>query len=90
MPVHGAQYSRNGHLLMTCAADGSILIWSVADMEVVLKLVGHRNAAVNMCIVGNSDVLATVSEGGELAFWNLQIAQDLASSVHLRHGTSLT
>jgi hypothetical protein len=48
-------------------------------MEVLLKFKGHSSGIVKMCNIG-TEVLATVSETGELAFWNLRIAQDLACS----------
>lgn len=53
-------------------------------MEVLLKLVGHSSAVVKMCKIGCTDVLATVSETGELAFWDVRIAQDLAIAAPLQ------
>lgn len=69
---------------MTCGADCAVRVWSVSDMEILLKLVRHSSAVVKICNIGCSQVLATVSETGELAFWDLRIAQDLASTAQLQ------
>lgn len=79
-PVHGVQYSRDGRLLMTCGDDCAIRVWSVADMEVLLTFLGHTSPVVKMSKIGSSEMLATVSETGELAFWDLRLAQDMAST----------
>lgn len=82
-PIHSVQYSHDGRLLMTCGGDGSIKVWSVADMEVLLTLCGHMSQVLKMCKPGAGQLLASASESGELAFWDLRYAQQLASSSSL-------
>ena len=79
-PIHGALYTADGRLLMTCGGDGSIKVWSVADMEVLLTLCGHTSQVRKMTKPSASHMLASASEGGELAFWDLRFAQQLAGA----------
>jgi WD40 repeat protein len=49
-------------------------------MEVLLTFLGHSSPVVKMTKIGSSEMLATASETGELAFWDLRLAQDMAST----------
>lgn len=77
-PIHAVQYSRDGKLLISCGADSSVKVWGTSDMENVLTLLGHSSPVMKMVKVGVSETLATASENGELAFWDLRLAHDLA------------
>ena len=68
-------------MLVTCGGDGSVKVWSVVDMEVLLTLHGHMAPVMSMCKAGDSHCLATVSQGGELAFWDMRLATELASTM---------
>jgi WD40 repeat protein len=46
-------------------------------MEVLLQFLGHSSPVVKMSKIGSSQILATVSETGELAFWDLRFAHEL-------------
>jgi WD40 repeat protein len=73
---------------MTCGADCSVKVWSVADMEAMLTFIGHSSPVMKMCKIGSSDTLATASEAGELAFWDLKLARELATSSQAHFGTA--
>eukprot|EP00892_Ulva_mutabilis_P003746 jgi/Ulvmu1/1743/UM117_0020.1 len=77
-PIHAVEYTRDGKLLMSCGADCSVKVWSTTDMENVLTLLGHSSPIMKMAKVGASELLGTASESGELAFWDLRLAHDLA------------
>jgi WD40 repeat protein len=79
-PIHSVVYSDDGHFLITCGGDGNIKVWSVADMEVLLTLCGHASEVMKMCTLGAGRLLASCSETGELAFWDLRYAQQLSGS----------
>lgn len=66
---------------MTCGADCTVRVWNTSDMEVLLQYLGHSGPVVKMSKAGSGDILATVSETGELAFWDLRLAHDLVRSV---------
>jgi WD40 repeat protein len=80
-PIHSMRYSNDGRLLVTCGGDGSVKVWAVGDMEVLLTFCGHMSEVMKMCKTGDSRLLATASESGELAFWDLRLAQELASTI---------
>eukprot|EP00892_Ulva_mutabilis_P011975 jgi/Ulvmu1/914/UM101_0023.1 len=77
-PIHAVAYTRDGKMLMSCGADCSVKVWGTTDMENVLSLLGHSSPIMKMVKVGPSELLATASEGGELAFWDLRLAHELA------------
>lgn len=82
MPLSAVQYTDDGRLLITCGADCSVKVWSVADMEALLTLLGHVAPVVKMCKAADRGLLATASEAGELAFWDLRLAHELAAVAH--------
>lgn len=86
-PIHCVLYSHDGRLLMTGGADSTVRVWSAADMEVLLQFLGHSSPVVKMSKLGSTEMLATVSVTGELAFWDLRLAHDLVSGVHGQHGS---
>lgn len=87
-PIHAVQYSRDGKLLMSCGADSSVKVWGTADMENVLTLLGHSSPIMKMVKIGPAELLATASESGELAFWDLRLAHDLALLSASHYSTS--
>jgi WD40 repeat protein len=80
-PVHSIHYSADGRLLVSAGGDGSVKVWAVGDMEVLLTLQGHTAEVLQISGAGVGNVVATASEGGELAFWDLHLAAELASSL---------
>ena len=80
-PVHSLRYSADGQLLVSAGGDGSVKVWAVKDMEVLLTLQGHTTEVLQIIAAGTGNVVATASEGGELAFWDLHLAAELASSL---------
>lgn len=57
-------------------------------MEVLLQFSGHNSSVVKMIKLGCTEVLATVSETGELACWDLRFAHDLISDVDVQRTAS--
>jgi hypothetical protein len=59
----------------------------LACTQVLLTFMGHQSPVMKMCKTADRNLLATASEIGELAFWDLRIAQELVSSAQANLGT---
>lgn len=79
-PIHSVQYARDGRLLVSAGGDGAVKVWSVGDMEVLLTLCGHSGEVMQLCKTAAGNVIATASENGELAFWDLRYARELTNN----------
>lgn len=80
MAINSVHYSLDGRMLFTSGADCSVKVWSTADMEVLLTLLGHNYSVACLANAGDPRIIASGSTGGELAFWDLKFAEELAES----------
>jgi WD40 repeat protein len=75
--------SPDGHWLASCAVDGSVAIYDLANRRVISHLIGHVGAA--SCVTWVDDELYTSGNDGTLKRWGLQ-----GDGMTLRHSVQLS
>ncbi|MGH3887118.1 MAG: hypothetical protein ACRDSZ_11245, partial [Pseudonocardiaceae bacterium] len=68
-PVSVLAFSPDGRWIACTYRMDTVLIWDVAQLEIVTELVGHHNLALDLVWVA-PDVLATSSSDGTVRIWH--------------------
>jgi len=68
--VHSVSFDRNGDLLASASADGTIGVWDVATGKVLRTLTGHSDWVRSVAFSPDGGLLASASDDATLRLWD--------------------
>lgn len=68
--VNELKISKDGSLLVSACADGTVKLWDIASGRMVRSFIGHTNIVREMDLSGDGARIASGDDSGEVILWN--------------------
>lgn len=70
--INDVQFTPDGTRMVTASSDTTLKVWSLSNGELIHTLIGHFNAVIAVRITQKRNRAVSITEPGDLNFWNLE------------------